>query len=303
MSYYAGIDVGGTRIKMGIIDEQGVVCVQENEATQTERRALMEQIDAFLKRHANYQVKGVGVSMPGISKSDGFMQTSGAIKCFLKRNMKTDLEAYLQLPVEIENDSKAAAAAEKWIGAAKELDNFVCFTLGTAVGGAIYMDGKLVRGLGGMAGEFGIALYGRQEGSFNERSFSGCAGVVAGLCRKYSLRVKERVLDAKEIFARAHAQDQIAQQCIQEFYEDVAVLLINTAVIIAPEAILIGGGISANQEAMKGILKEYERLSKEYHVLSLVEMPILFPCELKNEAGMIGAARKLMLKDKLHVAS
>ena len=56
--------------------------------------------------------------------------------------MKQEMEAYLKLPVVIENDSKSASIAEKWIGEAKDLDNFVCLTLGTAVGGAIYMDGK-----------------------------------------------------------------------------------------------------------------------------------------------------------------
>lgn len=296
MKVYAGIDIGGTRIKMGIIDETGKILIQENEATQKDKEPLMKQIKTFIERHDIYVVEGVGISMPGIARSDGYMQTSGAIKCFLKRNMKTDLQEYLHLPVEIENDSKSAAIAEKWIGAAQKLDNFVCFTLGTAVGGAIFIDGKLVRGLGGMAGEFGIALCGKQAGNYDEQSFSYCAGVVAGLCRNYSYRVKERVLDAVEIFHRAHQGDQDAQECIQQFYHDVAVLLVNTAAILAPEALLIGGGISANEEAMREIKKEYEKISQEYHVLSLVQMPALYPCQLKNEAGMIGAVRNLMLK-------
>ena len=77
-------------------------------------------------------------------------------------------------------------------------------------------------------------------------------------------------------------------------------MLINTAVIIAPDAILIGGGISANEEAMHGIISAYEEIIQDYHVLSLVEMPKILACKLKNEAGMIGAARKLMLmKEKI----
>ena len=296
MKYYAGIDIGGTRVKMGIINEEGTVIVLENEATATTREDLMKQILNFILRHQEHTVLGVGVSMPGIVREDGYMQTSGAIKCFLKHPMKAELEEYLKLPVEIENDSKSASLAEKWIGAARELDDFVCFTLGTAVGGAIYINGKLVRGLGGMAGEFGIALCGRKRGEYNEQSFSCLAGVVAGLCRNYSYRVHERVLDAVEIYRRAHAGDQDARDCIEEFYHDVAILLVNTAVIVAPKVMLIGGGISANEEAMAGIQKEYEKMSQEYHVLSLVEMPRILPCQLKNDAGMIGAVRNLMLK-------
>lgn len=295
MKYYVGIDIGGTRIKMGIIDETGHVCVLENEATTSTREELMKQISDFIMSHEEYACEGVGISMPGIANDDGFMQTSGAIKCFLKHNMKQEMEAYLDLPVVIENDSKSASIAEKWIGAAKHLDNFVCFTLGTAVGGAIYIDGKLIRGLGGMAGEFGIAVCGKEKGNYNEQSFSYSAAVVAGLCRNYSYRVKERVLDAKEIYRRAHAQDQNAIECIEQFYHDVALLLINTAAIIAPDAMLIGGGISANEEAMQGIQSAYQEIIQNYHVLSLVEMPKIMACELKNEAGMIGAARKMML--------
>lgn len=299
MKYYVGIDIGGTRIKMGIIDETGHVCVLENEATTSTREELMKQISDFIKSHEEYVCEGVGISMPGIANDDGFMQTSGAIKCFLKHNMKEEMEAYLHMPVVIENDSKSASIAEKWIGAAKDLDNFVCFTLGTAVGGAIYIDGKLIRGLGGMAGEFGIAVCGKEKGNYNEQSFSYSAAVVAGLCRNYSYRVKERVLDAKEIYRRAHAQDQNAIECIKQFYHDVALLLINTAAIIAPDAMLIGGGISANEEAMQGIQSAYQEIIQNYHVLSLVEMPKIMACELKNEAGMIGAARKMMLtKDR-----
>lgn len=299
MKYYVGIDIGGTRIKMGIIDETGHVCVLENEATTSTREELMKQISDFIKSHEEYVCEGVGISMPGIANDDGFMQTSGAIKCFLKHNMKEEMEAYLHMPVVIENDSKSASIAEKWIGAAKDLDNFVCFTLGTAVGGAIYIDGKLIRGLGGMAGEFGIAVCGNEKGNYNEQSFSYRAAVVAGLCCNYSYRVKERVLDAKEIYRRAHAQDQNAIECIEQFYHDVALLLINTAAIIAPDAMLIGGGISANEEAMQGIQSAYQEIIQKYHVLSLVEMPKIMACELKNEAGMIGAARKMMLtKDR-----
>ena len=68
MKYYAGIDIGGTRIKMGIIDETGHVCVQENEATQSTRSDLMKQIGDFIKQHQEYTMEGVGISMPGIAK-------------------------------------------------------------------------------------------------------------------------------------------------------------------------------------------------------------------------------------------
>lgn len=294
MKYYAGIDIGGTCIKMGIIDENGKICLNEKEETCKERTLLIQQVKDFLLRHSKYSIEAVGISTPGIVKSDGYMQTSGAIKCFFHRNMKKEFEEQLKVPVTIENDGKAAACAEKWQGAAKEIDNFVCLTLGTAIGGAIYIDGKLYRGFGGLAGEFGISLVGHQKGDYDEQSFSYHAATVAGLCRHYSYRVHERVLDAQEIINRANRGDEIAEECLKEFYHSVAVLLMNVAVTIAPEAILIGGGISSNDKVMKNIVADYQRICHEYHVLSLIDMPRIQTCHLHNQAGMIGAVAPLI---------
>lgn len=298
MKYYAGIDIGGTRIKMGIINEEGEICFSENEETSKERTLLMQQVKDFLYRHSEYPVEAVGISTPGIVRNDGYMQTSGAIKCFFHRNMKTEFEECLKLPVIIENDGKSAACAEKWQGAAKDIDNFVCLTLGTAIGGAIYIDGKLYRGLGGLSGEFGISLAGHQKGDYDEQSFSYHAATVAGLCRHYSYRVHERVLDAQEIMKRANQGDEIAEECLKEFYHSVAVLLINVAVMIAPEVILIGGGISSNKEVMENIVADYQQICQDYHVLSLVDMPRIRTCHLHNRAGMIGAVAPFIKEEE-----
>lgn len=288
MNYYVGIDIGGTRIKMGIINEDGDILISENQKTQLEKEKLFQQIDHFIKGQ-DYHIKGVGLSMPGVIKEDGYAQTSGAIHCFLNCYVKKELEDYLGLPVIVENDAKAAAMAEKWLGTAKNENDFVCLTLGTAVGGATYMNGQLQRGLGGLAGEFGVALVGLEPHQYDEQSFSFHAATVAGLCRHYSYRVKQRVLDAREIIKRAQDGDSIAQNCLEDFYHAVAVLFVNIAVMIAPHTIIVGGGISENQEVMAAINQEYHHICQQYHVLSLVDMPVIKTCQFKNDAGMIGA--------------
>lgn len=294
MKTYAGIDIGGTRIKLGIIREHGEIVAQELKDTPKEYEALFDVIHDFLLRHKKEEIQGVGISTPGIITSDGYLQTSGAIKCFLHRNIQKEFSERLSLPVIVENDSKCAAAGEKWLGDAKGISDFVCLTLGTAVGGAIYIKDSLYRGLGGMAGEFGIALTGLTPDIYNEQSYSYHAATVAGLCRSYSYAVHERVLDACEIYRRKEQGDDVALRCIQEFYHACATLFINLAVSIGPEVIFIGGGISNNQEAMEGMRQEYERMCKEYHVLSMIEMPKLNPCKCKNDAGMLGAVYRLL---------
>lgn len=294
MKNYVGIDIGGTNIKLGVINEIGEILHQEVLDTEKEYDALLLCMKKFIKCNEHYAIQGIGISTPGIVTTDGYMQTSGAIKCFLHRFIKQELEEYFSLPVAVENDAKCAAAGEKWLGSAKELSDFVCLTLGTAVGGALYHNGKLHRGLGGLAGEFGVALSSLTRDSYDEASYSYHAATVAGLCRSYSMKVKERVLDAKEIYRRCEQGDQIAEECIQEFYHACAVLFVNIACMIAPEVILIGGGISNNQEAMKGMQSAYEDIISEYPILSLIQMPKLRTCTCRNHAGMLGAVYTLL---------
>lgn len=290
MKTYIGVDLGGTRIKLGVIDEKGNVLKRDNVPTPETKEAIYEVIQTFIKKQEpTYTIAGVGLSTPGVVGNDGYMHTSGAIKCFLHQHVKKELQEYVGMQVHVENDGKCAGAAEKWIGAGSNYTDFVCFTLGTAVGGAIYINNQLVRGVGGSAGEFGAMLGTYGHSDYDEASYSMHAGVVAGLCRSYSYAKRERVLDAIEIYRRKDAGDELAKQCIEEFYHHVAILLVNTTLSLSPQAILIGGGISANEEAMQGIQSHFDVLCKDYHVMTLIQTPPLFPCKLRNDAGMIGA--------------
>lgn len=288
MKYYIGVDIGGTRVKLGLINEQGEVIDSKNVPTKQEKLELFSIIKEFVSKQT-CSIQGVGLSTPGIITEDGYMQTSGAIKCFFKQYIKDELEEYLDLPVVIENDGHCAALAEKWIGAAVNENDFVCMTLGTAIGGAIFIDGTLRRGLGGLAGEFGVSLAGLEKDVYDEQSFAYHAATVGGLCRQYSYAIKEPVLDAREILKRAKNGDKIAEEKVQDFYYSVATLCINVATTIAPKTIFLGGGISANEEVMNQISSLYQKICNEYHVLSLLKMPQLKTCKLKNDAGMIGA--------------
>lgn len=294
MKYYVGVDIGGTRIKLGIINSEGKVCAFKNIETPPSCEEIMNEVLEFIKEQDQYPIESVGISTPGVVKDDGYMQTSGAIKCFFNKNMKAEFEQFLNLKVHVENDGKCAASGEKWVGGAKDVDNFVCLTLGTAIGGAIYINGQIYRGLGGMAGEFGVSLVGLENDNYEQQSFAYHAATIAGLCRQYSYKVKERVLDAQEIIKRAEHGDLDAHNCLEDFYHSVAVLLVNVTSIIAPEVVFIGGGISSNDMVMNNIYKAFDNICEQYHILSLVDKPLIKTCQLKNDAGMIGAVYPLI---------
>lgn len=93
-----------------------------------------------------HKIEGVGISAPGIIRSDGYMITAGAIRSLYGENIKKVIEAETGLPVTIDNDANAAAIAEKWLGNAKEMKNYIFLVLGTGVGGGISQNQEFAKG-------------------------------------------------------------------------------------------------------------------------------------------------------------
>jgi beta-glucoside kinase len=299
-SYYLGVDIGGTFIKLGIVDSTGQVLKKDKFASANDMKEILASLKSYYSEQQQYfNISGVGISLPGVINQDGTMQTAGSLKSLIGLNVKEIAQDFLQLPVEIITDSKAVALAEGWLGNGMNYSNYVCVTLGSAIGGAIVIDGKLYWGQGGLAGEFGVSLMGREHEEYKLDSTSLHAGVVGGLCRKYSLAIGKEVKDANFIFNLSTQNDPIAQKVVSEYLDDVARMLVNISVYIAPEAILLGGGISGNSQIMAEIQAAYQRIIREYRVLSRVQMPQVLPCKLANDAGIIGSVKQIMDTQKL----
>ncbi len=294
MGYYVGIDIGGSFIKYGLLDETGKLVDTGKHQTTAAGKAIKQKIKEIVTEYSQKNVlAGVGISMPGVVRRDGYLISSGAIEDMRGTHLKKELESLLGLPVKIENDANTIALAEKWLGAARDYRNFVCMPLGTAVGGAVFINNQLYHGAHGVAGEFGVSLVGLSSDHIAD-CMSFHAGVVAGLCRSYSQQKGERVLDASEVYKRSKAGDEIARECVAHFYKAVVTCLVNISVSIDPEAIFIGGGISENQEMMHDIRTQFAQMRKEYKILSIFEMPEIKTCQLGNNAGLVGAVCALV---------
>ena len=292
---YVGVDIGGTRLKLGVVSARGEVSDLRNVSTPQTREEIFDAISSFVAECAAVgPVEGVGLSMPGIIDGSGYTVTAGAVKALRNRPVQDELAELVHLQVRVSNDGRAAALAEGWVGTAQDVSDYIVFTLGTAIAAGIVLDGKLRDGLGGLAGEFGVALADIARDDYEAHSFAFRAATVAGLCRDYSYAVHERVLDAREIYRRADAGDKEAARTIEDFYQSVAVLCVNAAVTVAPEAIVIGGGISANDRAFAGMHRAWERIIDNYPVLGCVRMPELRRAGCRNNAGMIGAVYRLI---------
>lgn len=302
---FVGFDIGGTTVKYGVLNEQGEIL--EKAAIKTSyvvEELLGDMEEIVVKAQAKYDIEGIGISAPGIIQKDGYMLTAGAIKPLYGMNLKQALEQRCQLPVSIENDANAAALAEKWIGNAQGIDNYLCMVLGTGIGGGIVLNGEVFRGAHGMAGEFGWMVIDQlpEQGDIEEVSVNKKVATVGGLCYQYNLAQQknnpqaEPVWDARELFAREAAGEVLATEILAAFFVDLSVTLINLISCFDPEVILVGGGISANEAFTQRLQETLSTVKARHESIHYLEGKTIAPvrtAKLQNDAGMIGAVYQI----------
>lgn len=298
---YVGFDIGGTTIKYGVLDECGTILEKGSMETKYEPDVFYANLLKIIEEAQRiYQINGIGISAPGIVQKDGFMLTAGAIKPLYGENFKRKLEEATGLPVTVENDANAVAIAEKWIGNATDLENYLCLVLGTGVGGGIVINGKVYRGSHGMAGEFGWMMIDKlpETGNLEAVSINRRASVVDGLVRLYNEAWQSEdetvmpVQDAREIFTLAESGDERAIEMTKQFYVDLSVGLVNLISCFDPEVILIGGGVSANEQFHRELQKTLTEVQKNHAAINYLRGKTIAPVrptKLKNDAGLIGA--------------
>jgi len=299
MKYYIGIDVGGTNIKYGLLDENGNILNQGKVKTMRDNGSdIIEKIMEITEQYkADYSIEAVGVSAPGSIRDDGFMITGGAILDFYGVNLKEILEDKLKTPVFLENDANCAALAELWQGSGQEKRHFLTLVVGTGVGGAIIINGQLYKGANFNAGEFGYMLVDPIQFGDTRRSTLSLAGSVGfGIVEKYELRTENKGLDGKRIFELAETGDVAAIGVLNGFYDRLAAGLYNLATAFDPEVILIGGAISTNRDVLQELNERIAKLQMGHKDMGNVKLPPIEACKFHNDAGIIGAVYNALMK-------
>ncbi|MBZ2099200.1 ROK family protein [Streptococcus mitis] len=301
---FVGIDIGGTKIKYALVDEAGQTSLKGLIDTPLEREPLLQVLEGIVSRFQKETLlRGIGVSAPGVVRKDGYMLTGGAIPGLEGLALKDYLKTKFNLPVFVENDGKAAAIAEKWLGNAQDVDNYICVVLGTGVGGGIVLDGQVLRGMTGAAGEFSWMLTQNSQNMKEISSYlAGHMGVLLGLCERYN--IKEKALEPDFVPTRSaltifeqEAENPRAAEAIREYIQEVARGLFNFSCIFNPEKILLGGGISANQGFIEGVQQTFQELFSRHLMVAGIQkelMPVVEVAGLKNDAGLLGAVYQLL---------
>lgn len=282
-----GIDLGGTAIKLGRFTPEGT-CLQSLSVPTPQPatpEAVLEVMAAAIAQIDPAQTcAAIGVGTPGPADAAGRIARV-AINLDNWHNVPLAdwLEAKTGCPTILANDANCAGLGEAWLGAGRRFRNLILLTLGTGVGGAVILDSKLFVGHQGAAGELGLITLnpdGPPCNSGNHGSLEQYVSVVA---------IRRRTgLEPAQLSALAHAGDPEALTFWQSYGRDLGAGLASLIYILTPEAVIIGGGVSASAKFFLPAAEE--EISRRVLASSRAALQLL-PAQLGNDAGMVGAAK------------
>lgn len=306
MEFYAGVDVGGTNIKFGIFSQEGELKRKWAVATNLgkEGSIMWKQISSEIVNHVSpSKLCGIGIGIPGPVLEDGFVDVCVNLNLHNFNPVKILQKYFPGIPIVAANDANVAALGEQWKGSGQGYKSIGLVTLGTGVGGAVIIDGKLRYGANGLAGEIGHIRLNPEEKEICTCGGMGCVDQIAsatGIVRYAEKKLRENhcisvlkdqeKLTAKAVMDAAKNGDQTAENIVRHCMKYLAKALAAVTYIVDPEAFLIGGGVS---EAGDYLIKIIQELFDPYITLSKNRIPIL-KASLGNLAGIYGAARLAM---------
>jgi len=309
--YVVGVDVGGQTIKMGVVDARGEVLAQSViKTSQTTDPAVVvgEIADAIkaviVKSGKEGEIRGVGVGAPNGNYYTGSIAFAPNLPWAAKEEVKFSsmlTEALGGIPVSLTNDANAAAVGEMTYGVAKGMKNFIMITLGTGVGSGIVIDGKVLYGSDGFAGELGHTCAVRHNGRMCGCGKTGCLEAycsaigVARTAREWldmsnepsSLRLLDDIT-SKDVYDAAKEGDQLAIRVFDYTGRILGEKLADFIEFSAPEAIVLFGGLARSKE----FLTEPVTKAMNENVLPLWKnkVELLYSSLKESDAAILGAS-------------
>lgn len=293
MANYLAVDVGGTNVKYSLMSDEAVILEKGEFPTPYEEGldGLVSGLKEVYDRYAG-QVEALVMSAPGkIDSSTGYFYTSGALKYIDGINLGDVLKDVIPVPFAVENDAKAAALAEIWKGSLTDVKNAFVLVLGTGIGGAIVLDGKLYRGSTFAAGEFsGLPVDLRGFPCTQTPMWATINGVNI-LVSYYAEKIEKdpKELNGRILFEAANNGDENALAAIDQYTKSLAAGIMSLQFALDVQRVAVGGGISKQPlllESLHRSLNDYYGDMAKYMPASI---PEVVQCTFGNDANMIGA--------------
>lgn len=312
-----GLDLGGTRIKAGLLDPSSTVISSTTDPTPTDSRpeVVVEALDKVARRLVKEagrswdDVTGVGIGVPGlIDSGTGIVRACVNLKGWKDVELRELAGQAMDRRVVVDNDANAAAFGEYSIALKRNtgLQHLALITLGTGVGSGIVLNRRVFHGGGGLAGEVGHMIvvpnghlcgcgqYGCLEQYASATAMVRQANELIEAGKRSSLQslVRHGLLTTQDVFSAAAEGDLVAERLVDDLAYYLAIACVNLCRLIDLQAIVIGGGVA---NAGDGLIKPLRRaFSRQNWGIAGGVMPNLSVTELGNDAGFIGAAALAM---------
>ena len=313
MKYCFGIDIGGTTVKIGLVAENGEIVTRWEVPTRkgSDPTGLLEDVKVSLancmaeREIEKADILGIGMAAPGPVTEDGVLH--GCVNIGWGDVDLDDLaEDVIGIsPVRIGNDARVAALGEAAYGAGKNAESLLMVTLGTGVGGGVVLDGKILMGMSGVAGEIGHMTIDPYETETCGCGKKGCLEQYAsatGMVRAAERFLKEKDSDsvlrqkeavsAKDLWDAAKAGDKLANEIVDFVCDRLGSALANAIYLVDTEMIVIGGGVCAAGQFL------LDKVENAYNgkVFAHSRNKKFALAKLGNDAGIMGAAALILGK-------
>lgn len=313
MAKRIGIDVGGTNVKIALVDDNGKIIYSNSVPTYAKMgyeytvNNIKQAIKDLMKETNTTpsDIEGIGFDFPGqVDCKTGVVKLAPNIPGWVNVPIAQMIEDEFHIPTRIDNDVRCAALGELKFGAGRGCENFICITVGTGIGSGIVINGKVVRGATNAAGELGHIKLQMNGGPICGCGDTGCleafasGPAIVAMAQEYikgGKSTKFREMAAAEggeitpymIAKAAEEGDPVAKRIFEIVGEYIGIGLTSVINLLNPERVIIGGGVAESGELLLGPIR---KTIKERAMVVAGNAVEIVPAQLGNSAGVIGAS-------------
>ncbi len=308
MSLAIGVDVGGTKVAAGVVDESGTVLARTRRPTPSTSPDDVEKTiaEVVAELRADHEVVAVGIGAAGFIDAERATVLFAPNLAWRDEPLRAEVSGLVDLPVVVENDANAMAWGEYRFGAGQGETNLVCVTVGTGIGGGIVLDGRLYRGASGIAAEVGhtqrvpdgrrcgCGLRGCWEQYCSGRALLHEAREIADVHKAYAARLLElgggrpEGIEAEHVTVAAREGDPAALDCFAEVGRALGQGLADLLAVLDPGRFVVGGGVADAGELL--LAPAREAFAAQVTGAGHRPLPEIVLAHLGNDAGLVGAA-------------
>ena len=275
----ATVDIGGTGIKFAAMSKEGEILDKQEIATPDDLDGLLDWLKMLLSKR-DYQ--GIAMSVPGaVDRKTGTIGGISAVPYIHGFSWYDKLASY-ELPIHLENDANCVGLSE--LLAHPELENAACVVIGTGIGGAMIINGRLHRGKHHLGGEFGYMTTLAPAEKLNNWSQLASTG---NMVRYLAEKSGQTDWNGRKIYQEAEAGNTLCQEAIERMNRNLAQGLLNIQYLFDPDVISLGGSISQNKTFIEGVRSAISYFVDRYEEYSVT--PEIVACTYQGEANLYGA--------------